>query len=296
VNDGEALYRAILESPEDDAPRLLYADWLDEHGDVKRAEFIRLQCELSSLIMGSQEAFARYGAIQKQCWDLFNAHHKQWIQDLGPLPSPNIWYRRGLAAKVVCSVAYFVVHGDRLFDLAPIEEVEFTHFLPSDIRLLKACRCSSRVRRFRFVTANDNDQVIRSLLAQWPFPNLQVLELRVGQVDSRLGGFQFARQEPFEADQTAGFVCGRWAEVTTAIAGSECLRTLRRLSLARCGIGDAGGQALADSPHLDELTVLDLTDNPLSAVVRYRLLDRFASRVMFDYRDYAGFRAGDLFA
>ena len=35
--------RAICENPADDAPRLVYADWLDEHGDPDRAEFIRVQ-------------------------------------------------------------------------------------------------------------------------------------------------------------------------------------------------------------------------------------------------------------
>jgi uncharacterized protein (TIGR02996 family) len=33
----------IVANPDDDGPRLVYADWLDEHGDSTRAEFIRLQ-------------------------------------------------------------------------------------------------------------------------------------------------------------------------------------------------------------------------------------------------------------
>jgi uncharacterized protein (TIGR02996 family) len=41
------LLAAVLDSPSDDAPRLVYADWLDEHGQADRAEFIRLQCELA---------------------------------------------------------------------------------------------------------------------------------------------------------------------------------------------------------------------------------------------------------
>jgi uncharacterized protein (TIGR02996 family) len=44
ITDHDALLRAVLESPADDAPRLVYADWLDEHGQSERAEFIRLQC------------------------------------------------------------------------------------------------------------------------------------------------------------------------------------------------------------------------------------------------------------
>jgi uncharacterized protein (TIGR02996 family) len=45
----EAFLEAIIASPEDDAPRLVYADWLDEHGDAARAEFIRAQCRKALL-------------------------------------------------------------------------------------------------------------------------------------------------------------------------------------------------------------------------------------------------------
>ena len=39
----EGLLEGILAAPDDDAPRLMYADWLTEHGDP-RGEFIALQC------------------------------------------------------------------------------------------------------------------------------------------------------------------------------------------------------------------------------------------------------------
>src|SRR5215216_1158299 len=42
----------IREHPEDDAPRLIYADWLEEHGDETdraRADLIRVQCRLAQL-------------------------------------------------------------------------------------------------------------------------------------------------------------------------------------------------------------------------------------------------------
>ncbi|MEJ7600075.1 MAG: TIGR02996 domain-containing protein [Kofleriaceae bacterium] len=38
----------ILASP-DDAPRLVYADWLEEQGNLERAQLIRAQCELAAL-------------------------------------------------------------------------------------------------------------------------------------------------------------------------------------------------------------------------------------------------------
>lgn len=39
----------IRAAPDDDSPRLIYADWLHDHGDPERAEFIRVQCELARL-------------------------------------------------------------------------------------------------------------------------------------------------------------------------------------------------------------------------------------------------------
>lgn len=41
------LVRTILAQPNDDTARLVYADWLDENGDPKHAELIRVQCELA---------------------------------------------------------------------------------------------------------------------------------------------------------------------------------------------------------------------------------------------------------
>jgi uncharacterized protein (TIGR02996 family) len=48
----DAFLQSIREHPEDDTPRLIFADWLDEHDNGKngyapRAEFIRVQCELA---------------------------------------------------------------------------------------------------------------------------------------------------------------------------------------------------------------------------------------------------------
>ncbi|MEO2091899.1 MAG: TIGR02996 domain-containing protein [Gemmataceae bacterium] len=48
MSDRQALLKAILAAPDDDLPRLVFADWLEENGtsdaDAARAEFIRLGC------------------------------------------------------------------------------------------------------------------------------------------------------------------------------------------------------------------------------------------------------------
>jgi uncharacterized protein (TIGR02996 family) len=47
MTDDPTLLAAVLANPADDAPRLVYADWLDEHGQPDRAAFLRLDCQLS---------------------------------------------------------------------------------------------------------------------------------------------------------------------------------------------------------------------------------------------------------
>ncbi len=43
------LLQSVLDSPDDDFPRLVLADWLEEQGDEERAEFIRTQVELTKV-------------------------------------------------------------------------------------------------------------------------------------------------------------------------------------------------------------------------------------------------------
>ena len=45
--DDQALLSAIIADPDDDRPRLVYADWLEEHGQRDRARLIRVQIELA---------------------------------------------------------------------------------------------------------------------------------------------------------------------------------------------------------------------------------------------------------
>jgi uncharacterized protein (TIGR02996 family) len=46
LSQHEAFLRAIFDTPDDDTPRLVYADFLQEQGEDDRAELIRVQCEL----------------------------------------------------------------------------------------------------------------------------------------------------------------------------------------------------------------------------------------------------------
>jgi uncharacterized protein (TIGR02996 family) len=48
MGDEEAFLRAIAQAPDDDAPRLVYADWLDERGDP-RADYVRVVTRAAGL-------------------------------------------------------------------------------------------------------------------------------------------------------------------------------------------------------------------------------------------------------
>ncbi|WNG37175.1 TIGR02996 domain-containing protein [Archangium violaceum] len=58
-SEEQVLLRAVLDAPQEDAPRLAYADGCARWGDSDRAEFIRVQCELGRMNWGEPRGRAR---------------------------------------------------------------------------------------------------------------------------------------------------------------------------------------------------------------------------------------------
>lgn len=109
LDEREAFLRAIADAPEDDAPRLVFADWLEERGDSERAEFIRLQC-----------AVARDG--DRPEWlaradELLARNRKDWI--VPGIPGRQL-FGRGFVEYLHVSADEFLAHADRLAGAAPI--------------------------------------------------------------------------------------------------------------------------------------------------------------------------------
>src|SRR5438552_1097952 len=78
-----ALLQAAKDEPGDDAPRLVLADWLEEHGDEAdraRAAFIRLQIARDRL----RRDDPAHEEIQVREQELYNRHAAAW---LGPMAS-----------------------------------------------------------------------------------------------------------------------------------------------------------------------------------------------------------------
>src|SRR5262249_50758419 len=63
---------------DDDTPRLVYADWLEDRGQEDRACFIRLQCRAARLDKADP---ARMDLID-QVHALLNAHEDEWLAPL----------------------------------------------------------------------------------------------------------------------------------------------------------------------------------------------------------------------
>lgn len=68
----EAFLEDILEQPDDDAPRLIFADWLEENGDPDRAEFIRIRVEQAH---GPSARAKRAARLIEDNWD-------RWVKPL----------------------------------------------------------------------------------------------------------------------------------------------------------------------------------------------------------------------
>src|SRR5215208_5695078 len=80
MSDEDALLAAIAAHPEEDTPRLVYADWLDENGQPERAEFVRVQCELARL--GEHDDSPRKAELRQREKKLWTRHRRAWRADL----------------------------------------------------------------------------------------------------------------------------------------------------------------------------------------------------------------------
>src|SRR5437764_8755275 len=90
-----AFLASILDAPDDDSPRLIYADWLDEQGDADRAEFIRVQCTLYAAPAGDP----RRPAWRSRQAALLAGHQAEWLGP--PRGLFYLWeFRRGFLEEV----------------------------------------------------------------------------------------------------------------------------------------------------------------------------------------------------
>lgn len=98
--EADAFLGAIFDNPDDDTPRLVYADWLQEHDQEDYAHFIRL-----SIQMGSAQSPAEWKQLnskRRPFWKrMLAVRHDAYHH----IPVPQHGYERGICNAVT-------VHGD----------------------------------------------------------------------------------------------------------------------------------------------------------------------------------------
>jgi uncharacterized protein (TIGR02996 family) len=123
MTDEEALLAAIIANPDDDLPRLVYADWLDENGQPDRAEFIRVQIELAHKPGDDGE---RIRVTERQT-ELLAKCAKTWSKPIRELcPGAGFTYRRGFIEQVRTEHRYYIQSLTRLLRLTPLTDVIVT--------------------------------------------------------------------------------------------------------------------------------------------------------------------------
>lgn len=248
MNDRNALLHAIAEHPEEDVPRLMYADWLEENGEPQRADFVRNQVELARLGLDDP---GRYPLVRKNVRYLAeSAPH--WKEQLPQLPGIT-WgdFNRGLIEEVQARdegpvVAFaaeiFAVPGIHVLRLAGLRD---------GARLARRPELA-RLRALRMVGARADAEAIRELLASPYLARLTVLDLHGNRADDAVA---------------ADIADGRFPELAELWLGANT-------------VADAGALALAKSPRLSKLRLLDLRGNHITApAVRAAFVRRFGSAV-----------------
>lgn len=169
-----AFLASIIETPGDDVPRLIYADWLEDHGEELRAEFIRVQVEL-------QKPFRNGPGAVERCREMVAREHEIMSMARGDTPIWADWagpaarclssvlgfagrdeclllrrglvaegdecllFRRGFVAEVHCPLAAWLEHGPEVVRAHPVEVIHLTDREPD-----RFARGVEPVERFRW--------------------------------------------------------------------------------------------------------------------------------------------------
>lgn len=140
----EQFIQHIIEHPDDDAPRLVYADWLEDRGDSDRAEFIRVECEFARLDHDSPRRID-LKARRLQLWQQYR------IEWLGPLDGlvENSFSERGLINGISIALPTLLENAETIFRAAPIEKVSLSQ-APGQIELWARCPYLARIKELVF--------------------------------------------------------------------------------------------------------------------------------------------------
>jgi uncharacterized protein (TIGR02996 family) len=125
VGEDVGILQAIRAEPDSDVPRLVYADWLEEHGDEddrERAEFIRLQIDLDRQKQDSPPRRAK--AFRAR--ELLDRHRERWLEPLRRFHVHDAHFVRGFVEKVGLMMDDYVEQAEALFAATPLRRLWVT--------------------------------------------------------------------------------------------------------------------------------------------------------------------------
>jgi len=283
----DALFEAIIDHPEDDALRLVYADWLEEYGnksEVARAEYIRLAVEKARL----PQSDPRREGLLRRMRVLLKEHRSRWFPD-SPLVHDSPWKarHRGFIRHARGTAIQFNEYAGSLFAAEPVTglylepgEAGFEQFAASpflsrlrDIHFPKgslppgglahvAGRLSSlQTLRLSYWKASHAElEVLAS--ESWPYLK-EFMSLGCGLDDHALGLLVRMNAPRMNCLQLACEWFG--ARGVDHLLSAPWLAQLTQLNLTMMGqpLTPDALQALAQSPQLASLRALNLSHNRL---------------------------------
>jgi uncharacterized protein (TIGR02996 family) len=257
MSDADALLRAVLAVPADDAPRLVYADWLEEHGDADRAAFIRAQVELARMKMPDPR-WDGLTQIERTLWHKHREAWTAWIADWAEATE----FHRGFLERIRCEAADFLARADEVRLRTPLTGVRLDGRADIAVPLFR----SRVLEGLRSLTLSvDVPAGAWKHLAECPYlGQLEELDL-----DSRGPGAEIvtALVESVALNSIRELKlkwCALGDEQTARLVRHPWAARLRRLDLSSNHIGPEGGEVIAEAPHLAGLEFLNLRGNPLA--------------------------------
>jgi uncharacterized protein (TIGR02996 family) len=277
VSDRIALLQNVIAHPDEDAPRLVFADWLDEHGEADRAAFIRLQVArhlrftadpfdafkmgfvrwryakdgLRAGLDAYHAALAAEDALQKP-------HRAEWRKEV-PSRIAHMTFHRGFISQCEIRVSGFVTAPASLWRRSPVRSLDF-RVGRGGLGLLPDVPELDRLVAVEFRATELGDAEVGRLVVSPHLAGLRQLGLPLNGIAAT------ALRRLAEAGPRGLTVLnlnGNWFGVAGlhALAEAPFLGTLTALGLNRNGLGDEGAAILAALPQLGGLRVLELVGN-----------------------------------
>lgn len=267
MTDRDALFRAVLAHPDDDTPRLVLADWLDDHGDAAdrdRAAFIRVGCEMAR----SDPWGHAFRQLRERAYWLERKYETAWEASLDGTGIRHARFARGFVEEVTIGAKRFLAEGDSLFDREPIRAVKFVTMTGGSgtvpPKQLFASPLLARLHTFELVGPDVDDSYVDALVASPHVAGLRTLRLNGCTISpAGLGVLLKAKTLPalreldfsgLHSDQAPTVE----SDHAVALAKSPGLARIKVLDLQGTAVGAEGVRALAGSRHAAGLEVLRL--------------------------------------